>query len=40
MKTIKKAVRNLDEYSPGLLALREAVEVALDLATLERGLSD
>ncbi len=40
IRTIRKAVRNLDEYSPGLYALREAVEVALDLATLERGLSD
>jgi energy-coupling factor transporter ATP-binding protein EcfA2 len=40
VRTIKKAVRNLDEYSPGLLAFREAVEVALDLATLEHGLSN
>ena len=40
IRTIKKAVKDLDEYSPGLLALREAVEVALDLATLERGLSN
>jgi hypothetical protein len=38
--TVKKAVRDLDEYSEGLLALREAVEGALTRATLERGLSN
>jgi len=39
-KTVEEAVRNLDDYPPDLLTLREVVEVALDLATLDHGLSN
>ena len=38
-KTLRKALSNLDSYTPGLSALRNAVETALTRATLERGLS-
>jgi hypothetical protein len=38
--TVKKAVKELDEYPEGLIAFREAVEIALMRATLERGLAN
>jgi hypothetical protein len=38
-KTIRKALKGLYGYPPGLSALRDAVEAALSRATLERGLS-